>query len=62
MFKVGDRVVCIDNNNISSTDDEYILYYHMIYIVTCIFSNDTIKINDRRYIYSNLRFISLKRI
>jgi len=57
MFKVGDRVVCINNTKI---DYKFNLYYNKIYIITSIDDVVRIKIDNINYEYFNLRFISLK--
>ena len=61
MFKVGDKVVCVNINNID--DNANFLVKYNIYIITTIINNlvgvKNIKIKNRIRIYSHNRFISL---
>ena len=63
MFKVGDRVVCIDTRYLYCENDSYLLNYLGVYTVSGSgsgISGDSIRIDDRKYVYSSERFISLK--
>jgi len=55
MFKVGDRVICINNDRLYYNSGEYFLNYNTTYIITEI-SLDSVKIGNINYDYYASRF------
>jgi len=59
MFKIGDKVICIDDSNLDHLNKSNMLNCCDIYVVT-LCTKVGIKINNRNCIYGEKRFVLLK--